>query len=128
MAITNSGGVGSTILLRQNGGDTLKSIQEIQTIPNIRLMLPGGDNGIARFKLRSTKHTQLVRAIFSWHSGMDVVQAMFKQHKPLTEAEIEELKQHFFRAEEIPQCEVIPHPDNELITVIYRPQEGTDAD
>ena len=106
----------------------MKSIQEIQAIPKIRLMLPGGDSGIARFKLRSTKHTQLVRAIFSWHSGIDVVQAMFKQHKPLTPEEIEELKQHFFQAEEIPQCEVIPHPDNELITVIYRPQEDNHAE
>lgn len=102
----------------------MKTIQEIQSIPKIKLMMPGSDSGIARFKLRATKHTQLVRAIFSWHNGFDVVQAMFKQQKRLTPEEIEELKRHFFKAEEIPQCEVIPHPDNDLVTVIYRQQEA----
>lgn len=101
----------------------MKSIQEIQSIPKIRLMITGRDSGIARFKLRSTKHTQHVRAIFSWHSGYDVVQAMFKQQKRVTPAEVEELKRHFFHKDEIPQCEVMPHPDNDLVTVIYRPQE-----
>lgn len=106
----------------------MKSIQEIQSIPKIRLMITGRDSGIARFKLRSTKHTQHVRAIFSWHGGYDVVQAMFKQEKRVTPAEVEELKHHFFRADEIPQCEVMPHPDNELVTVIFRLQEGTDGE
>lgn len=106
----------------------MKTIQEIQSIPKIRLMLPSNDSGIARFKLKSTKHTQLVRAIFSWHNGFDVVQAMFKQEKRVTPAEVEELKQLFFKEEEIPQCEVIPHPDNDLVTVIFRLQEGADGE
>lgn len=106
----------------------LRSIQEIQSIPKIKLLLPSGNSGIARFKLKSTKHTQWVRVVFSWHSGYDVVQAMFKQQKRLTPAEVEELKRHFFKEEEISQCEVIPHPDNDLIMVIFRQQEGTHAE
>ena len=103
----------------------MKTITEIQnSIPKIKLMLPGNDTGIARFKLRSTKHTQHVRIIFSWHSGFDVIQAMFKLEKRVTPAEIAEIKRLFFREEEIPQCEETLHPDNDLITVIYRQQEG----
>lgn len=105
----------------------MKAIADIRNIPKIKLMLPGNDTGIARFKLKSTKHTQHVRIIFSWHNGFDVVQAMFKLEKRLTPAEIAEIKRHFFREEEIPQCEEMPHPDNDLVTVIYRPQEGYHA-
>ena len=105
----------------------MKTITEIRNIPKIRLMLPGNDSGIARLKLKSTKHTQLVRLIFSWHHGMDVVQAMFKLGKQVTPAEIEEIKRLFFLEEEIPQCEHIIHPDNDLVTVIYRIQEGANT-
>lgn len=101
----------------------MKSLSEIQSIPKIKLLLPGNDSGIARFRLKSSKHTQLVRAVFSWHSGFDVVQAMFKQGKRPTAEEIAELKQRFFYDDEIAGCEEILHPDNDLIVVIYRQQE-----
>ena len=79
----------------------MKTITEIRnSIPKIKLMLPGNDTGIARFKLRSTKHTQHVRIIFSWHSGFDVIQAMFKLEKRVTPAEIAEIKRLFFREED----------------------------
>ena len=53
---------------------------------------------------------------------MDVVQLMFKQGKRPTEEEIAEVIELFFKPEEIAQCEVIPHPDNDLVAVIYRAQ------
>lgn len=101
----------------------MKTISEIRTITKIKLMLPGNASGIARFRLKSSKHTQLVRVVFSWHSGFDVLSVMFKQNKKPTEAEIAEVKERFFLPEEIPQCKEMPHPDNELVTVIYRMQE-----
>lgn len=104
----------------------MRSVSDIRNITKIKLMLPGNASGIARFRLKSSKHTQLVRVVFSWHSGFDVVSVMFKQNKRPTEAEIAEVKERFFLPHEIPQCEEIPHPDNELVTVIYRMQEDYD--
>lgn len=101
----------------------MKNISDVQKITKIKLMLPGNATGIARFRLKSSKHTQLVRVVFSWHSGYDVLSVMFKQNKRPTEAEIEEVKECFFPPHEIPECVVVPHPDNELVTVIYRMQE-----
>ena len=101
----------------------MRNISEIQSIPKIKLMLPSKESGIARFKLKSSKHTQLVRVVFSWHSGFDVVQAMFKQGKRPTSEEIAEIKQRFFQDDEIAGCEEILHPDNDLIVVIFRQQE-----
>ena len=101
----------------------MKPLSEIQSIPKIKLLLPGNDSGIARFRLKNSKHTQLVRVIFSWHSGFDVVQVMFKQGKCPTPEEIAEVKQHFFSENEISGCEEILHPDNELIVVIFRQHE-----
>lgn len=102
----------------------MKSIDEIKQIPNLRLYMPDKDYGIAKIKLQCTKHCFKSRLVFSCHSGMDVVMIMFKRHKRATPEEITEVKEMFFAPEEIPQCEVILHPDNELVTVIYRPQEG----
>jgi hypothetical protein len=101
----------------------MRSIEDVQSISKIKLMLPGNASGIARFRLKSSKHTQLVRVVFSWHSGYDVLCVMFKQNKRPTPEEIAEVKDRFFPPEETPQCEEIPHPDNDLITVIYRKQE-----
>ncbi len=104
----------------------MKTISDIQSISKIKLMLPGNASGIARFKLKSSKHTQLVRVVFSWHSGFDVLSVMFKRNKRPTEAEIAEVKERFFLPHEIPECKEMPHPDNELVTVIYRIQEDYD--
>ncbi len=101
----------------------MKSVSDIQSITKIKLLLPGNASGIARFKLKSSKHTQLVRVVFSWHSGFDVLCVMFKQNKRPTPAEIAEIKERFFLPHEIPECEEMPHPDNDTITVIYRMQE-----
>ncbi len=100
----------------------MKSIDEIKAIPRMRLYMPTNDSGVGRCKLASTTHTQLVRVVFSWHSGMDVVQAMFRNKKHITPEEIAEVISLFFNPEEAKQCEVIPHPDNELAAVIYRAQ------
>ncbi len=102
----------------------MKSIDEIKQIPNLRLYMPNKDYGIAKIKLKTTTHIFKARIVFSCHSGMDMVMIMFKKNKRATPEEIAEVKEMFFAPEEIPQCEVILHPDNELITVIYRPQEG----
>lgn len=104
----------------------MRNITDIQNTTKIKFMLTGSDSGIARFKLKSSKHTQLVRVIFSWHSGFDVLSVMFKQNKRPTEAEIAEVKERFFLPHEIPECKEMPHPDNELVTVIYRIQEDYD--
>lgn len=100
----------------------MKPIDEIKSIPNFRTYMPAKDSGVARFKLSATKHTQLARIVFSWHSGMDVVQVMFKQRKRPTPEEIAEVIDLFFLPEEADQCDVIPHPDNDLVAVIYRAQ------
>lgn len=102
----------------------MKSIDEIKAIPNLRLYMPNKDYGIAKIKLKTTTHVFKARIVFSCHSGVDMVMIMFRQTKRATPDEIAEVKEMFFQPEEIPQCESILHPDNELITVIYRPQEG----
>lgn len=100
----------------------MKSIEEIKSIPRIKIYMPSENSGVGRFKLMSTTHSQLVRVVFSWHSGADVVQVMFKQRKRPTPEEIAEVIDYFFKPEEAHQCEVIPHPDNDLVAVIYRAQ------
>lgn len=100
----------------------MKPIDEIKAIPRIRMYMPTKDSGVARFKLDATTHKQLARIVFSWHSGMDVVQVMFKQRKRVTAEEIAEVISLFFHPAEAKQCEVIPHPDNDLVAVIYRAQ------
>ena len=100
----------------------MKSIDEIKAIPRMRVYMPTKDSGVGRCKLASTKHTQLVRVVFSWYSGMDVVQAMFRNKKHITPEEIAEVISLFFHPAEAKQCEVIPHPDNDLAVVIYRAQ------
>ena len=102
----------------------MKSIEEIRAIPKIRLFMPNEQSGVARFKLLSTKHTQLVRIVFTWFNGMDVVQIMFKQNKRPTEAEIEEVLNLFFHESEKRDCIIMQHPYNELIAMICRPQGG----
>ena len=103
---------------------TIDGIREI--VPKIRLYLHAAGSGIARFKLASTKHTQHTRIVFSDENGMDTVMIMFKQGKRPTPEEVEEVKSIFFTPEEVPHCEVMPHPDNDLIMVIYRMQEEDD--
>ncbi len=100
----------------------MKTLDEIKAIPRIRMYMPTNQSGVARFKLDATKHRQLARIVFSWHSGMDVVQVMFKQGKRPTDEEISEVIDLFFNQKEAHQCEVIPHPDNDLVAVIYRAQ------
>ena len=102
----------------------MKPIDEIKEIPNLRLYMPDKEYGIAKIKLQSTMHYYKSRLVFSCFGGMDMVMIMFKKNKRATPEEIAEVKEMFFTPEEIPQCEVILHPDNEKITVIYRPQEG----
>lgn len=84
--------------------------------------MPTNKSGVARLKLNATLHKQLARIVFSWHGGLDVVQVMFKCGIRPTEEEIAEVMKLFFKPEEIAQCDVIPHPDNELVAVIYRAQ------
>ena len=101
----------------------MKPIDEIRKIPNIQLYLPGEQQGVAKLKLNATKHVFKARCVFSWHSGMDVVVIMFKGKKRATMEEAAEVKELFFLPEEIPQCEIVQHPDDELVMVIYRPHE-----
>lgn len=101
----------------------MKKIDEIRKIPNIQLYLHGEKQGIAKFKLKSTKHMFKTRVVFSWHSGMDVIMIMFKANKRATPEEIAEVKELFLLPEEIPQCEVMQHPDDERVAVIYRMHE-----
>ena len=100
----------------------MKSIDEIRAISRIRIYMPTNQSGVARFKLMTTTHTQLARVVFSWHSGMDVVQVMFKRGKRPTPEEVSEVIDLFFKPAEAKQCEVIPHPENDLVAVIYRAQ------
>lgn len=106
----------------------MRPIEEIKAIPKIKLYMPQSDRGVARFRLSSTKHTQLTRVVFSSHSGFDVVQIMFKQKKRPTFEEVDEVKRLFFKESEIPQCETALHPDNDLIVMIYRQQEVGNGD
>lgn len=100
----------------------MKSIDEIKAAPRMRVYMPNDQTGVGRCKLASTTHTQLARLVFSWHSGMDVVQVRFKMNKRPTPEEIAEVIGIFFKPEEIHQCEVIPHPEYERVMVIYRAQ------
>lgn len=100
----------------------MKSIDEIKAIPRMRVYMPTNQSGVGRFKLAATTHTQLARVVFSWHSGMDVVQVRFKQRKQPTPEEIAEVIDLFFKPEEANQCNVIPHPEYERVMVIYRAQ------
>lgn len=101
----------------------MKSFTEISLIPKWKLYFPEPTIGVARGKLKSTKHRQLARVVFSTFNGMDVLQLSFKKNFAPTPVEIEEVMPMFFKPEEINQCEITPHPDNELIAVIYRVQD-----
>lgn len=105
----------------------MKSTNEIKAIPNIRLYMPDETYGIAQIKLQSTKHVYKSRIVFSCHGGVDVVLIMFKGNKRATPEEIAEVKELFFLPEEIPQCEIMQHPDDERIAVIYRLHEVIDG-
>lgn len=111
----------------------MKKIEDILLIPKLRLFQPDIYTGIGRIHLRSTKHGMHARVVYSRKDGIDMVLVMFPKRtykngvRP-TPDEIEEVKRHFFLPEEIPQCVVITHPDNELISVIYRMQEVDQAE
>ena len=100
----------------------MKTLDEIQAIPNIKLLFPSEDSGVARLKLASSTHPFLARIVFSWHSGFDVVQVMFKRKKPPTYEEMYEVAELFFKKDEISQCNLIPNPHNDRATVLYREQ------
>ena len=101
----------------------MKSFTEIAMIPKWKLYFPEKTIGVARGKLKSTKHRQLARVVFSTFNGMDVLQLSFKKNMMPTQAEIDELIPMFFKPEEIDQCEITPHPENVRIMVIYRSNE-----
>lgn len=101
----------------------MKSFTEIALIPKWKLYFPEPTIGVARGKLKATTHNKLARVVFSTFNGMDVVQLSFKKNKIPTPEEIEEVKMLFLKPEEIDQCEVIQHPDNERTAVIYRLHE-----
>lgn len=103
----------------------MKSFVEIAMIPKWKLYFPESSIGVARGKLKATKHRQLARVVLSTFNGMDVLQLSFKKNMKPTQAEIDELLPMFFKPEEIDQCEITPHPDNERIMVIYRLQDET---
>ena len=106
----------------------MKKIEDILLIPKLRLFQPDIYTGIGRIHLRSTKHNQHARVVYSRKDGIDMIMIMFKKRKRVTPKEIDEVMHHFFLPEEIPQCVVITHPDNELISVIYRMQEVDQAE
>ena len=106
----------------------MKKIEDILMIPKLRLFQPDIYTGVGRIKLRSTKHTQHARIVYSRKDGVDMMLVMFRQKKRPTPEEIEEVKHHFFLPEEIPQCVDMFHPDNDLIAVIYRMQEVDQSD
>lgn len=101
----------------------MKPFTEIAMIPKWKVYFPEKTIGIARGKLKATKHRQLARVVFSTFNGMDVLQLSFKKNMMPTQAEIDELLPMFLKSEEIGQCEVTPHPENERIMVIYRTRE-----
>lgn len=101
----------------------MKGINDILMIPKLKLFQPDIYTGIGRVHLRSTKHTQHARVVYSRKDGIDMVMVMFKQNKRPTPEEVEEVKRHFFLPEEIPHCVEMFHPDNDRIAVIYRLQE-----
>lgn len=101
----------------------MKKIEDILLIPKLRLFQPDIYTGIARLQLRSTKHRQHARIVYSRKDGIDMILLMFPRNMRPTQKEVEEVKQHFFLPEEIPQCVDMVHPDNELVAVIYRMQE-----
>lgn len=103
----------------------MRTNEEIKAIPRLRMYMPSKDQGVARFRLSSTKHTQLTRVVFSRTGGLDVAMIMFKRNKRPTVDEVEEVKRLFFYEHEQDQCEVVLHPDNDLIVVIYRQQEDS---
>lgn len=102
----------------------MKPFTEIAMIPKWKVYFPEKTIGVARGKLKATKHNKLARVVFSTFSGMDVLQLSFKKNKTPTPEEIVEVKTLFLKPEEIDQCEVTPHPDNERIMVIFRPHEA----
>lgn len=101
----------------------MKPFTEIAMIPKWKVYFPEKTIGIARGKLKATQHRQLARVVFSTFKGMDVLQLSFKKNMIPTQAEIDELLPLFLKPEEIDQCEMTPHPDNERIMVIYRTHE-----
>lgn len=111
----------------------MKKIEDILMIPKLKLFQPDIYTGVGRIHLRSTKHNLHARITYSRKDGIDMVMVMFpkayfKHGVRPTPKEIDEVMHHFFLPEEIPQCEVITHPDNELISVIYRMQEVDQAE
>lgn len=104
----------------------MKSFTELALNPKWKLYFPERNIGIARGKLNATKHRQLARVVFSTFNGMDVLQLSFKKNFAPTPMEIDEVMPMFFKPEEIDQCLVTPHPDNEKITVIYRVQDESE--
>lgn len=100
----------------------MKPFSEIAMIPKWKVYFPDKEIGIARGKMKATKHRQLARVVFSTFNGIDVVQLSFKKGFSPTPAEIEEAKQRFFKPEEIDQCEATPHPSAVRVVVIYREQ------
>lgn len=103
----------------------MKPFSEIAMIPKWKVYFPDKEIGIARGKMKATKHRQLARVVFSTFNGIDVVQLSFKKGFSPTTAEIEEAKQRFFKPEEIDQCEATPHPSAVRVVVIYREQNAT---
>lgn len=103
----------------------MKPFTELAMIPKWKVYFPDKEIGIARGKMKATKHRQLARVVFSTFHGLDVVQLSFKKNMMPTQAEIDELMPMFFKPEEIDQCEVAPHPSAVRVVVIYREQTGT---
>ena len=102
----------------------MKPFSEIALIPKWKVYFPEKTIGVARGKLKATTHNKLARVVFSTFNGMDVLQLSFKKNKTPTPEEIDEVKTLFLKPEEIDQCEVTPHPDNERIMVIFRTHEA----
>lgn len=103
----------------------MKTFTEIAMIPKWKMYFPEKSIGVARGKLKSTKHPMLARVVFSTFNGMDVLQLSFKKGLSPTQAEIDEVIPMFFKPEEIDQCEVTPHPTAVRVVVIYREQTPT---
>lgn len=100
----------------------MKTVTDWKAIPRIKISFPAAKCAIARLKLKSTTHTQMARVVLSWHNGFDVATVSFRYKKTPTPEEVQEVIHLFFKADEVEQCRVSQHPDNERVALIYRQQ------
>lgn len=98
----------------------MRSIDDIKKqFPKTKFFFPSDDCGIFRARLSSTKHKYLIRVVFSYAPEADVVSAQYRQVF-VTQAEMEELKQIFFKPNEWDDCVIVDHPTNKYAKFLCR--------